>query len=81
MFFLPSLTACTPQQVVRTEYIEAALPESPAAPAYYPVRWKKLGELYCTDVDGAKALLKNRALDESWQQEVLTIFQNLKGSK
>jgi hypothetical protein len=81
--FLLSLTACSGNQVVRTEYIRPDIPELPEEPEYYIVKWQKVGAygdtpLYCLDADDAKNLMKNIELMKGYQDELREIIEGLR---
>ena len=91
MLFCASLTACSPRQAVKTEYIKQTIPELPKEPEYYPEKWQVITPLhppldkggiergYCVDADNAKNLLKNRELGKGYQQELKIILEQIKG--
>jgi hypothetical protein len=76
--FLLSLTACSGNQVVRTEYIRPYIPELPEEPEYYTVKWQRLEGRYCLDPDNAKSLLKNIELMKGYQDELREIIGGLR---
>ncbi len=64
---------------MRTEYIRQQIPEPPAPPGYYPVRFVKKDGHYCTsDDESARNLLKNRVLDKGYQAEISDTLEGLK---
>ena len=81
ILFYMSLIGCSARQIVKTEYVKQQIAELPQKPKYYPVQWQSKDGLYCIDINGAKALLKNRELDIGYQDEIKTILQHLKGQE
>ncbi len=55
------------------------VPDLPAPPEYYTVRFEPVDGFYCLDPENAGNLLKNRELDKGYQEELRTILMNLKG--
>jgi len=80
---LLSLTGCSPaRQIVRTEYVHAAVPDVPAEPAYWPVLWQRSGDgSWALDEGNAKNLLKNVELMKSYQTDMRIILENLQGRR
>ncbi|MBI3584213.1 MAG: hypothetical protein HY096_09750 [Nitrospinae bacterium] len=64
--------------MIRTEYIYPQIPELPAEPEYYEVRWIGKDGLYCIDADNAKNLLKNIELMKGYQEEMMLIMEGLR---
>lgn len=77
ILFLMLLPGCS-NPIVKTEYIKPTIPELPAPPDYYEVIWQKIGELYCTNGQGAKNLLKNWELDKDYVTQHREIIEGLK---
>ena len=73
-----SLIGCSTKTIVKTEYIRQEIPDLPEEPEYYQVKWHMCYSFYCIDAENAKALLKNRALDKAYQEELRTILEHLR---
>lgn len=54
------------------------MPPLPSQPDYYQPRFRAAGDDYCVDAEGARKLLKNRALDRSYQEELKGILEDMK---
>ena len=70
--------ACSPRQVVRTEYLPALVPELPAEPQYWPVAWIRIDGGLCIDDGNAKNLIKNIEILRAHRDELMGILRDLR---
>ncbi len=73
---LLSLIGCS--RLVQTKYIKPEIPDIPEKPEYYDVQWFKIDSNYCVNKENAKNLLKNKAIDDAYQQKLRLILQSLR---
>lgn len=62
--------------ISRVSYVKPIVPPLPEKPTYYSVPWGN--GPYCLDEQGAKNLLKNRALDEDYINQLKSIIDSLR---
>ena len=75
--FLASLMGCT-KPIVQTEYVRATIPPLPPKSEYFPVAWKVVGNLYCTDGEGAKCFILNKKIQDGREKDLETIIEGLR---
>lgn len=68
---------CT-RPIVQTEYVRPTIPPLPPASEYFPVAWKVVGDLYCTDIDGAKYFILNKKIQDSREKDLEQIIEGLR---
>ncbi len=77
VIFCLSLIACT-KPVLQTEYVKPTIPPLPPAGEYLPVVWKVVGDLYCTDAEGAKFFILNKKIQDSREKDLEAIIEGLR---
>lgn len=68
--------ACSPAQIVKTEYVKQQVPAPPEEPQYYPVKWQAKDGLYCFDTENAKYLLKDITLKTGREMDMVSILSS-----
>lgn len=72
-----SLIGCGSSEIVKTQFIKSTVPPLPDKPTYYDIQWNNSGG-YCLDEQGAKNLLKNKALTDDYIRQLENTIEGLR---